>query len=328
MQKLSKQKALREKHGSKSRAKPAKAQSLRKYKAAPETARTKKRKPKMQNLFTLSDVLASIKKSIEDAIEAEGTEGKNNLIRSQKPINLLHEIVKSELVRNGVNAQRIYPKVGQSKGELSLFGYLKRKAQDICVVPNNVGRKEETLHIEGLLNGKVDNFGKNYTQRILSINVRSQLSSTEKNFDTLYERTYAEPLNLHLRCPKMVLGEFYMIVVRDYDSDAANKKKVAFKNRKDFASNLEKYILSFQAVNMRASTGRNALTLHRYERVCLLVVDFRSSPPKVFNTDDELKDAKLLPKSTKASIANLEFEGFITQLLETYSSRFGAGMFS
>ena len=57
----------------------------------------------MSNLITLQNAVNEIKKSIETAIKQSGTEGKNNLIRSQKPTKLLHEVVKAELIRNKVN---------------------------------------------------------------------------------------------------------------------------------------------------------------------------------------------------------------------------------
>ena len=49
----------------------------------------------MMNLTNLQEAISEIKKSVETAIRNEGTEGKNNLIRSQKPIKLLHDVVKS-----------------------------------------------------------------------------------------------------------------------------------------------------------------------------------------------------------------------------------------
>ncbi|MBD3750430.1 MAG: hypothetical protein IE931_13145 [Sphingobacteriales bacterium] len=149
----------------------------------------------MANLITLQNALNEIKKSIEAAIKSNGTEGKNNLIRSQKPIKLLHEVVKSELLRNKVNPDLLNPPAGQSHGELSLAGFFKKKDQDICIVPNNVKPKKETLNFQGILYGQEDKFGFDFTEKTLSINVRSQLSSSSKNFDTLYERTFAEALN-------------------------------------------------------------------------------------------------------------------------------------
>lgn len=279
----------------------------------------------MANLITLQNAVTEIKESIENAIKNSGTEGKNNLIRSQKPIKLLHEVVKAELIRNKVNPNLLNPPLNQSNGELSLAGFFKKKDQDICVVPNDINPQMETLNFQGILYGQKDKYGYDLTEGSLSINVRSQLSSSAKNFDTLYERTFAEALNLHLRCPKMVLGEFYMIAVNEYDSTAANDKQIKFKNVKGVAKHIEKYLLSFAAVNNRTTTAGDHF---KYERVCLLIVDFSQEIPKVYNTDDELKQDNLLPASSIATIQNLNFPSFISDLLRIYSTRFGTGKLS
>jgi len=278
----------------------------------------------MMNLITLQQAVNEIKKSIEAAIKKSGTEGKNNLIRSQKPIKLLHEVVKAELIRNKVNPDLLNPPYDQSNGELSLSGFFKKKDQDVCVTPNNVKQKKEILNFQGILYGQEDKYGFDLTEKSLSINVRSQLSSSAKNFDTLYERTFAEALNLHLRCPKMVLGEFYMIAVNEYDSTSANNKQIKYKNVKGVAKHIEKYLLSFAAVNNRATTTDDHF---KYERVCLLIVDFSQKIPKVYNTDAELKKDNLLPANSIATIQNLSFPNFISDLLKIYSIRFGTGKF-
>lgn len=278
----------------------------------------------MSNLITLQQAVNEIKKSIEAAIKKSGTEGKNNLIRSQKPIKLLHEVVKAELIRNKVNPILLNPPYNQSNGELSLSGFFKKKDQDVCVTPNNVKPKKEMLNFQGILYGQEDKYGFDLTEKSLSINVRSQLSSSAKNFDTLYERTFAEALNLHLRCPKMVLGEFYMIAVNEYDSTSANNKEIKYKNVKGVAKHIEKYLLSFAAVNNRATTTGDHF---KYERVCLLIVDFSKKVPKIYNTDAELKKDNLLPANSIATIQNLSFPNFISDLLAIYSTRFGTGKF-
>lgn len=276
------------------------------------------------NLMTLQNAVNEIKKSIEAAIKKAGTEGKNNLIRSQKPIKLLHEVVKAELIRNKVAPECLNPPLNQSQGELSLSGFFKKKNQDICAIPRKVKANKETLDFQGILYGQEDKYGFDFTEKTLSINVRSQLSSSAKNFDTLYERTFAEALNSHLRCPKMVLGEFYMIAVNEYDSDAAHNKQVKYKNIKGVAKHVEKYLLSFAAVN-----GRKSITADhfKYERVCLLIVDFSQNIPKVYNTDAELKKDNLLPDNSIATIGNLNFPSFISDLLAIHSTRFGTGTF-
>ncbi|MEG1645345.1 MAG: hypothetical protein RR279_05805 [Alistipes sp.] len=277
-----------------------------------------------QNLITLQQAVNIIKTVIEGAITSGGTEAKNNLIRSQQPIKLLHEVVKSELIRLGVNQAYINPPLEESAGELKLAGFFKHKNQDICVTPNNIEKRPEILEFEGILYGQNDVFGKEFTEKTLSVNVRSQLSSSAKNFDTLYERTFAEALNLHLRCPEMVLGEFYMIAVNEYDSDTANINQVAYRNIAGIDKHIQKYLLSFSAIN-----GRNNVVNHhyKYERVCLLIVDFSHPIPKIYNTDAELRADGLLPEGSIASINNLSFANFIAELLQTYNERFGEGKF-
>lgn len=276
-----------------------------------------------QNLITLQQAVNQIKAMIERAITDGGTDAKNNLIRSQQPIKLLHEVAKSELIRQGVNASLIKPSLGASAGELKLAGFFKQKDQDICVLSSAVRPCQEILKFEGILYGRRDPYGQGCTERMMSINVRSQLSSSAKNFDTLYERTYAEALNLHLRCPRMVLGEFYMIAVKEYDSDAANKKQVQYKNVSGIANHIQKYLLSFQAINGRSNSSSDH---YKYEKVCLLIVDFSRPIPKIYNTDEELKADGLLPAGSTASIERLNFPNFIPDMLRIYKERFGEGI--
>jgi len=267
----------------------------------------------------IQDAVNKIKELIESAIKEGGTNKKNSLIRSQRPINLLHDAAKSSLISNGVNAEYIRPLFDEHKGELKLAGELKCKDQDICILPNNIDRKIETLNSESMLKGQQDQYGKELTEHILSINVRSQLSSIEKNFDTLYERTFAEALNLHLRCKKMVLGEFYMIPVSAYDDNAAKYKTVGFKDK----VNIEKYIYSFSAINNRRNLNGEE---YKYERVCLLIVDFNKPTPLIYNTDEQLKADGLLPPNSSASITQMNFTTFTSTLLDIYKERFGNGM--
>lgn len=274
------------------------------------------------NKITVDKALKIIKTAITDSILYGGNTSKGNLIKTKKIINLLHEVVKSEFLRNGVSANYIKPGFGLSSGELKLAGILKKKDQDVSLVPNNEKMKLEVLLTDGILKNKNDDYGKNYTEKIITVNVRSQLSSFNNNFDTLYERTFAEALNLHKRCPNMVLGEFYMIAVNEFDKTDAKKKKVSFTKNNNVDTHIEKYLLAFDAINQRSSKADEA---YKYEKVCLLIVDFHTL--KVYNTDAELKKDGLLPKTSKATIKNLTFDTFFKDLLKTYETRFGTGRF-
>ena len=237
---------------------------------------------------------------------------------------MLHDAAKSAFIRNGVNPTRVRPLLGEHFDELRLAGFFKCKDQDICFLPNHIRQQREFLQFDGILKGQLDQFGTDLTEHILSVNVRSQLSSIAKNFDTLYERTFAEALNLHLRCQKMVLGEFYMIPVKEYDNAEAKYNRIAFKNNKSVQKHIEKYLYSFSAVNNRRVLQGEE---YKYERVCLLIVDFSKDVPVIYNTDDELKAAALLPERSDASINEMNFSSFAPTLMKLYEERFGLERF-
>lgn len=273
--------------------------------------------------LSIEEAVLSIKEMIEKAIRDEGLNGKNNLIRSQQPICTLHDAAKTAFIQNGVNKSRVFPSLGNHKNELKLAGSLKKKDQDICILPNNFSQQEEILQFEGL-KGQVDEFGTELTEHILSVNVRSQLSSVAKNFDTIYERTFAEALNLHLRCQDMVLGELFMIPVYEYDDEEAKNKRVVFKENPNVQSHIEKYLQSFSAINNRRVLQREE---YKYERACLLIVDFNKKNPVIYNTDDDLKAAGLLTENSDTSINEMNFPSFAPTLLNLYEERFGAERF-
>lgn len=272
---------------------------------------------KTNDLITIQQAVENFKSLINSSIISGGVAGKQAMIRSSKPINNIHEAVKSELVKNGIEKHRIHPPLGESKPELKLAGFIKQKFQDVCVEPKGYAPENE-LMTEGLLLEETDYYGKAYTERTISINIRSQISSLAKNFDTLYERTIAEAQNLHVRCPKMVLGEVYMIAVPEYDSEAMKSNTVKLVDK---VGTVEKYLKSFEAINNRNTIEKEE---YKYERVCLLIVDFSQNPVKIYSHDKELIEAGLLSSDSSASIENLNWESFTTSILKTYETRFGS----
>lgn len=271
--------------------------------------------------MTIQQAVINFKRLIETAIIAGGAKEKEAIIRSSLPILNIHEAVKTALIANGVNPILIYPPCGARTPELKLAGSMKQKNQDVCVRANDVPLFKTSL-CGGLLNGVVDRFGDQCTERTLCINVRSQISSLQKNFDTLYERTISEALNLHDRSPKMCLGEVYMIAVPEYDNIAFDENRVAFKHINSRL--VEKYIKSFQAINNRNVTDK---FFYQYEHACLLIVDFSKDIPKIYNSTDELKADGLLAPGSTISMEGLQFDNFAQKLLSTYNQRFGEGKF-
>ena len=271
----------------------------------------------MESLISIQEAVNNFKNLIEDSIRQDGIEGKEAMIRSSKPINNIHEAVKSSLIISGIERRRVYPPFGATSPEMNLAGFLKQKHQDVCVSPRGK-RPESEIMKEGLLQEDTDYYGKEYTERVLSINIRSQISSLAKNFDTLYERTIAEAQNLHVRCQRMVLGEVYMIAVKEYNPEAMKNKKIDFIDK---VGAVQKYIKSFQAINKRIDYGKEE---YKYERVCLLIVDFSQTPAKIYSSNAELIADGLLYAESQANIAELTWDSFTPSILKIYESRFGS----
>jgi hypothetical protein len=80
-----------------------------------------------------------------------------------------------------------------------------------------------------------------------------------------------------------------------------------------------KYIKSFQAINNRIKIEKN---FYQYEKVCLLIVDFSKTPIMIYNSQEALIEAGLIPKDAVIDIESLSWENFIPSLLATYATRF------
>lgn len=256
----------------------------------------------------INEALKRIKVDLERAITTaifngnpylNGNKAKKALIRSQRLINYIHDIVKAEFIKCGVNPDKLYPRLNSTGPEIRIQGFLKAKKQDICIVPSPEIIRRQSQQIE----------------KVITVNARSQLSSLQKNIDTLYERTFAEALNLHSQYPKQCLGEVYLIPTHEYDDRAMVDNQVKFKK----VSRIERYIEMFQALNGRID---HTVDAYKYERVCLLVADFRHKTPKLYSGIQELINDGLVSKDTEATLEFLAIENFTSDLLDIYSKRF------
>ena len=194
---------------------------------------------------------------------------------------------------------KLYPRLNSTGPEIRIQGFLKAKKQDICIVPSPEIIRRQSQQIE----------------KVVTVNARSQLSSLQKNIDTLYERTFAEALNLHLQYAKQCLGEVYLIPTHEYDDRAMFDNQVKFKK----VSRIEHYIEMFQALNRRID---HTIDNYKYERVCLLIADFRPESPKLYSDAQELINDGLISEYTKATLEFLTIEDFAGDLLDIYSKRF------
>jgi hypothetical protein len=279
-------------------------------------------------LDLLQQAINGMKQVLETAITtamlnnrsyANGQKAKEALIRSQRLILPIHEVVKQSLAQELQRRRRkftIYPPLGASAPELKISGFIKAKDQDVVVLFDDDAAVPEPIE-DGPLAGEQDIVGRQQSERAIVIGVRSQMSSVAKNFDTLMERAFAETLNLRLRLPGLTMGEVYVLPVVEYDDVAMQNDRVEWKKR---PVNVAKFIKTFLAITHRAS-GNLTEDIYKYERSALVLVDFRPPEPRVYLTLDELRQDSLLPNSFHSDFMRLSPDRFAQDLLDLHAAR-------
>lgn len=280
------------------------------------------------DLKLLQEAISNIKIELETAITSatfkgrtyeNGQKAKEALIRSQGLILRIHEVVKSSLSQELEKSDRrytVFPPLRQSSPELPITGFIKAKDQDVVVLFDDDSPTGEAI-TDGPLAGSYDVVGKAQSERSIVIGVRSQLSSVDKNFDTLMERAFAETLNLRLRLPKLVMGEVYLLPVVEYDDVAMIGNAIGWKRR---SVNVEKYIRTFLAISGRTPESHDQ-DLYKYERSALVLVDFRQTPPRIFLTLDELKQAEYVRQDYNARFELLSPNIFAEEIIAIHRRR-------
>jgi len=236
----------------------------------------------------LTKTLTEMKSRYEDAIR-KGLY--TELIRSKKLIEMLHDFAIEELKKR-ISQEWIYR-------DKIVYGYPKTKTQDILIQP--LQNSERNLAVGPLM----------------SINVRSQLSSIEKNYDTLFERLFAEALNLHNRFPYLVLGYIYLLPKTGYDDKAAKRKETTCTER----YNMEKYISSFLSITNRVNPND---VPWKYEKICLLIVDFEQDPHFVMDDIKMFLEQNLVSEdfANRFSFETLSVRNFFDELNSIMMERY------
>lgn len=278
------------------------------------------------NLSLLQNAVQEIKSNIYHAVVnakfgqsvyENGLRAKTALIRSERLIQKIHEVTKiglyEELIKYGLKHQ-MHPPIGYNSPELDVWGLLKKKQQDIVILFNpSIREKIET----GPMKGQDDELGSKATKHAIVIGVRSQLSSIDKNFDTLMERAFAETLNLRLKHLELVMGEVYLLAVREYDSQEMKKNKVAWKYR---FTKVEKFISIFNAMSHRKNY-HDISESYKYERSALILADFSKDPVKIYLNMDELKNDGVVSKNFTEDYTGLSPAGFSKDIIDSYIRR-------
>jgi hypothetical protein len=242
-----------------------------------------------------------------------GQKAKEALIRSQNLIRLIHEAtkvsVKSILDNNDPGKWTVFPSVGQSAPELKIYGKLKGKDQDLVYLSE---RQVPEVITDGPNQGEIDSVGISASASSIVVGIRSQMSSVDKNFDTLMERAFAETLNLRLRMPTIVMGEVYVLPLNELDDQAMLQNKVAFRQR---PVNVDKFVKTFHSFSGRSDL--NIQNQYKYDSTALVFLDLKTNPPKVIFNEHDLANEGYSDKTCEL-FRGLKPERFEERLYEKY----------
>jgi hypothetical protein len=276
----------------------------------------------------LREALASFREHLEEAVATahyngkdfpDGLAAKTAAIRSGVPIGLLHEVAKADLAASaeaaGLSAT-MHPPIGRGAPELPIAGLIKSKRQDVVMLLNGDVPTEETIRV-GPLAGEIDAVGEAVSNRSIAVGVRSQVSSIDKNFDTLMERAFAEPLNLHARLPSLVAGEVYLLPIQELDDAALRAGDYEFKDR---FVRVERFIRTFAFISGRSDPADDP---YKYEETALILADFTQDPPALLRTDEALIDRGVMSAGTVTPLDQLDPVGFGERLVAHHVDRHG-----
>ncbi len=242
-----------------------------------------------------------------------GQKAKEAAIRSQTLILNVHEAVKQSFYQELKNKTKFnwtaHPPINKGKPELKIYGKIKGKDQDIVFLRTPVSSYKFN---DGPNIGEVDLVGVEATKRSIIIGVRSQMSSVDKNFDTLMERAFAETLNLRLREPIITMGEVYVIPIQALDDKSMLQNKIKFGEKKE---RLEKFIRTFYSFSGRSDLKiQNA---YKYDASALVILDLQQEPPKIIFDKKDLKNYGFNDEIC-SMFEHISADGFDVRLCESY----------
>ena len=124
-------------------------------------------------------------------------------------------------------------------------------------------------------------------------------------------------MNLRLRHPHLVMGEVYMLAIKDYDEQLMKRNVVGWK---DSYNEIEKFISIFSWMNARED-HKVVTDYYKYERCVLLPVDFSTDPPKVYISIEDLQQDGVVDANFTQNFSLLSPIGFSRDLVSAYLRR-------
>ena len=220
-----------------------------------------------------------------------GQAAKTAYIRGGAFINPINNVLKKSFKEIDNNLE-FKPANDDTAGEEVIEGYMKRKKQDLTIrIKSNKDSKDYPL----------------------IINNRTQMSKISANWDTIFERAYAEALNL--RSPtNYITGEVFLLPYYEMDYKKCEENIIEYKTK---PINLDWFFSHYAKVNLREDTSTEGINFLKYDKLCILIVDFKETPAKIVT---DFGDNNLNQRYREFS-----YEGFCEYLLNKYKNKINAG---
>lgn len=221
--------------------------------------------------------------------------GPMNAVRSQKFIRCMHDFILDEIEKS----------VSSEQVEIIRFEQMKRVTKEGMyprppINPRKYYAMTEARVFGSHKNKDVDIVLAQYVNGpLLTIGVRSQMSSVGKNILGYYEGIIGECISMHDRFPMSVAGYVYIL------------PKVAYATKKDNSTggeqipeevDLDRAEEMFSQITNRANWRSPN---DQYEHFAFIKVDFEANPPQV------------IPNSNH----DLDIDNFIVKMINTHNER-------
>ena len=269
----------------------------------------------MNTYENLEKAAIEIKNRAKKAITTEGYTGFMSSKKGSKLILPMHEAIKEDFVKLGIMEEQIYPKLGEHKGEMLVYGNQLSRRMDISIIPKYINLKEEIMDITDNKNKrKIDKYGKTVTENTLFVDIKSQFCSVGKNRKTLLTNFMGINADIKQRCPKAIIGNLTILPIYEFDTEAMKENKMKFLDK---PINVEKALIEY---NNLQNTSSNSNGITTFNKVALVLVDFSQKIPYIFTSHQELVEHGLVSSdfNMKYSYDNIKYTNFHESLTNIY----------
>ena len=127
----------------------------------------------------------------------------------------------------------------------------------------------------------------------------------------------SNPPKIYNTLNELRADRIYLLAVKDYDEQSMKENRVDWQDK---YTNVERFISIFNSMNGR-DNYQDVKSYYKYERCLLLLVDFSSNPPKIYNTLNELRADRIVSNNFDEDFSRLSPMNFSHDLVEAYFRR-------